>query len=150
MCNPGLDETVLTKTFRRAMSSSVWPNWWWCASKRFRQDCLSRLYNQSSVPDCNLSAGGWGWFEKKDVQLSHQCEQCVDAVRCSRCKHGDPAADQIVRGPSGGCRGDLISMPDSGYYRVFYKSFLSGKLTFWRVFWKAKSSSFVLMQKASF
>ena len=33
--------------------------------------------------------------------------------------HGDPAADQIVRGPSGGCHGDLISTPDSGYYRVF-------------------------------
>ena len=34
-------------------------------------------------------------------------------------QHGDPAADQIVRGPSGGCGGDLISTPDSGYYRVF-------------------------------
>ena len=44
--------------------------------------------------------------------------------------HGDPAADQIVRGPSGGCRGDLISTPDSGYYRVFYKSFLWGNLHF--------------------
>ena len=42
--------------------------------------------------------------------------------------HGDPAADQIARGPSGGCRGDLISTPDSGYYRVFYKSFLWGNL----------------------
>ena len=30
--------------------------------------------------------------------------------------HGDPAADQILRGPSGGCLGDLISAPDSGYY----------------------------------
>ena len=28
-------------------------------------------------------------------------------------QHGDPAADQIVRGPSGGCRSDLISMPHS-------------------------------------
>ena len=36
----------------------------------------------------------------------------------------------IVRGPSGGCRGDLISTPDSGYYRVFYKSFLWGNLRF--------------------
>ena len=44
--------------------------------------------------------------------------------------HGDPAADQIVRGPSGGCRGDLISTPDSGYNRVFYKSFLWGNLRF--------------------
>ena len=44
--------------------------------------------------------------------------------------HGDPAADQIVRGPSGGCRGDLMSTPDSGYYRLFYKSFLSGNLRF--------------------
>ena len=44
--------------------------------------------------------------------------------------HGDSAADQIVRGPSGGCRGDLISTPDSGYYRVFYKSFLWGNLRF--------------------
>ena len=44
--------------------------------------------------------------------------------------HGDPAADQIVRGPSGGCRGDLISMPDSGYCRVFYKSFLWGNVHF--------------------
>ena len=49
--------------------------------------------------------------------------------------HGDPAADQIVRGPSGGCRGDLISTPDFGYHRVFYKSFLWGNsVTFWRVF----------------
>ena len=47
-----------------------------------------------------------------------------------RLKHGDPAADQIVRGPSGGCRGDLISTPDSGYYGVFYKSFLWGNLRF--------------------
>ena len=62
--------------------------------------------------------------------------------------HGDPAAVQIVRGPSGGCRSDLISTPDSGYSGVFYKSL--GKLTFWRVFSKAKSSSFVLVQKASF
>ena len=45
-------------------------------------------------------------------------------------KHGDPAADQIVRGLSGGCRGDLISAPDSGYYRVFYKSILVGNLRF--------------------
>ena len=44
--------------------------------------------------------------------------------------HGDPAADQIVRSPSGGCRGDLISTPDSGYNRVFYKSFLWGNLRF--------------------
>ena len=44
--------------------------------------------------------------------------------------HGDPAADQIVRGPSGGCRGDLISTPDFGYSRVFYKSFLWGNLRF--------------------
>ena len=44
--------------------------------------------------------------------------------------HGDPAADQIVRGPSGGCRGDLISTPDSGYSRVFYQSFLWGNLRF--------------------
>ena len=44
--------------------------------------------------------------------------------------HGDPAAYQIVRGPSGGCRGDLISTPDSGYNRVFYKSFLWGNLRF--------------------
>ena len=44
--------------------------------------------------------------------------------------HGDSAADQIVRGPSGGCRGDLISTPDSGYYRVFYKSFMWGNLRF--------------------
>ena len=44
--------------------------------------------------------------------------------------HGDPAADQIVRGSSGGCRGDLISTPDSRYYRVFYKSFLWGNLRF--------------------
>ena len=44
--------------------------------------------------------------------------------------HGDPAADQIVRGPSGGCRGDLISMPDFGYSEVFYKSFLWGNLRF--------------------
>ena len=44
--------------------------------------------------------------------------------------HGDPAADQIVRSFSGGCRGDLISTPDSGYYRVFYKSFLWGNLRF--------------------
>ena len=27
--------------------------------------------------------------------------------------HGDPAADQIVRGPSGGCGSDLISTPNS-------------------------------------
>ena len=47
-----------------------------------------------------------------------------------RSHHGDPAADQIVRGPSGGCRGDLISTPDSGYYRVFYKSFLWENLRF--------------------
>ena len=45
-------------------------------------------------------------------------------------QHGDPAAVQIVRGPSGGCRGDLISTPDSEYYRVFYKSFLWGNLRF--------------------
>ena len=44
--------------------------------------------------------------------------------------HGDPAADQIVRGPSGGCRGDLISTPDAGYNRVVYKSFLWGNLRF--------------------
>ena len=44
--------------------------------------------------------------------------------------HGDLAADQIVRSPSGGCRGDLISTPDSGYNRVFYKSFLWGNLRF--------------------
>ena len=44
---------------------------------------------------------------------------------CSR-YHGDLAADQIVRGPSGGCHGDLISAPDSGYFRVFDKSFLVG------------------------
>ena len=62
-------------------------------------------------------------------------------------RHGDPAADQIVRGPSGGCRGDLISKPDSGYYSIL-KIVSVGKLTFWRVFWKAKSSSFVLVQKS--
>ena len=47
-----------------------------------------------------------------------------------RSVHGDPAADQIVRGPSGGCRGDLISTPDFGYSRVFYKSFLLRNLSF--------------------
>ena len=51
-------------------------------------------------------------------------------VMYSRRVYGDPAADQIVRGPSGGCRGDFISTPDSGYYRVFYKSFLAGNLRF--------------------
>ena len=44
--------------------------------------------------------------------------------------HGDHAADQIVRGPAGGCRGDLISTLDSGYHSVFYKSFLWGNLRF--------------------
>ena len=92
----------------------------------------------------------------------------------------DPAADQIVRGPSGGCRGDLISATDSGYSKIgsvrsldacnscassdvrepisLPQAVLSntlqiiscGKLKFWRVFWKAKISSFVLVQKASF
>ena len=52
----------------------------------------------------------------------------IQGVKTNR--HGDPAADQIVREPSGGCRGDLISTPDSGYYRVFYKSFLWGNLSF--------------------
>ena len=51
---------------------------------------------------------------------------------CVACRHthGDPAADQIVSGPSGRCRGDLISTPDSVYYRVFYISFLWGNLRF--------------------
>ena len=44
--------------------------------------------------------------------------------------HGDPVADQIVRGPSGWCRSDLISTPDFGYSRVFYKSFLWANLRF--------------------
>ena len=51
-------------------------------------------------------------------------------------KHGYPAANQIERRPSDWCRGNLISTPDSGYYRVFYKTVAVGKLTFWRVFWK--------------
>ena len=48
--------------------------------------------------------------------------------------HGNPVADQMVRGPSGagggGGHGDLISTPDSVYYRLFYKSFLCGNLRF--------------------
>ena len=57
---------------------------------------------------------------------------CQEAARRWRLvsTHGDPAADQIVRGPSGGCRGDLISTPGFGYSRVFYKSFLWGNLRF--------------------
>ena len=51
-------------------------------------------------------------------------------------QHADPAADQIVRSPSGGCRGDLIWTPDSGHYRVFYKSFLWGNLRFGECFEK--------------
>ena len=71
---------------------------------------------------------------------------------CCIC-HGDPAADQIVRGPSGGCRGDLISTPDFGYSRVFYKSFLRGNLRFGGCFEKPSlqalfwSKSFVLGKK---
>ena len=45
-------------------------------------------------------------------------------------RHGDPAADQVVCGPSGGCPGDLISTPDFFYSRVFYKLFLWGNLRF--------------------
>ena len=72
------------------------------------------------------SCCSWGTSEAK---------RCIPARRrlhwmASDVIHGDPAADQIVRGPSGGCRGDLISMPDSGYYRVFYKSFLWGNVHF--------------------
>ena len=53
---------------------------------------------------------------------------CMTETSC--CNHGDPAADQIVRGPSGGCRGDLISTPDFRYSGIFYKSFLWGNLRF--------------------
>ena len=56
--------------------------------------------------------------------------QHVRSLTFSLALHGDPAADQIVRGPSGWCRGDLISTPDFGYSRVFYKSFLWGNLRF--------------------
>ena len=56
--------------------------------------------------------------------------ECLCRRRSPCYAHGDPAADQIVRGPSGGCRGDLISTPDFGYSRVFYKSFLWGNLRF--------------------
>ena len=55
---------------------------------------------------------------------------CFCEIRMLMSFHGDPAADQIVRGPSGGCRGDLISTPNSGYYSVFYESFLLGNLRF--------------------
>ena len=82
------------------------------------------------------------------------CTCVCDSVRPCRCgyfemfdilgghfgvfKHGDPAADRIVRGPLGGCPGDLISVPDSGYYRVFCKSFLVGNLSFGGCFEKPR------------
>ena len=62
------------------------------------------------------------------ARLSLHCDFTQAIVNIMWLSHGDPAADQIVRGPSGGCRGDLISTPDSGYYRVFYKSFLLGNV----------------------
>ena len=68
-------------------------------------------------------------------------------------QHGDPAADQIVLGPSGGCRGDPISTPDSAYYQVFYESFLWGNLCFGGCFEKPRlqalfgAKSFVLGKK---
>ena len=89
---------------------------------------------------CWCVVGGWwrGWLGHPccvlrriaDYRLTSQAHRhcCLTWIFCV--KHGDPAADQIVRGPSGGCRGDLISTPDSGYYRVFYKSFLSGNSRF--------------------
>ena len=39
-------------------------------------------------------------------------------------KHGDPAADKIVRCPSSGCRGDLFSAPTPGTIEYSTNRFL--------------------------
>ena len=61
--------------------------------------------------------------------------------------HGDLTTDQIVCGPSGGCRGDLISTPDSRYYRVFYKSFLWRNLRFGGCFEKPRRQALFWCKK---
>ena len=92
------------------------------------------MYTFSSITDWRLGGDRkttGAWLFRCGNLLKWRTNSWKSVFFCDKTKwHGDPTADQIVRGPSGGCRGDLISTSDFGYSRVFYKSFLWGNLRF--------------------
>ena len=101
--------------------------WQQCASTQLKAgpQTASRSAECRGRATMYTGAGSTHTWRATERQLYFDCPTRTrvnsDSSRRSRCRS---------RGPSGGCRGDLISTSDSGYYRVFYQSFLWGNLHF--------------------